>query len=194
MARGIARSAGIFMWILAGLLALLMAATFGPTLFGLQSLIVGSGSMGRGMPVGAVALTREVDARAISVGDIVSYRRRGAPETTTHRVVGVKTEGNQVIFTTKGDANPAPDPEPVVVDGRIHLVEHVVPYAGYVARYARSPLGALVLFVIPIIGLTIDRQGRRRTGRRTARSEPGWSSTTLSLLSAAGTVRSDPSG
>jgi signal peptidase I len=194
MAKGIARSAGIVIWILTGLLALLMAATFGPTLFGLQSLIVGSGSMGQAMPVGAVALTREVDARAISVGDIISYRRRGAPETTTHRVVGVKTEGDQVIFTTQGDANPAPDPEPVVVEGRIHFVEHVVPYAGYVARYARSPLGGLVLFVIPIIGLTIDRKGRRRPHKRTVSSEPGWSSTTLALLSAAGTVRSDPSG
>jgi len=194
MARRIARSAGILLWILTALLALVMAATFGPTLFGLQSLIVGSGSMGRAMPVGAVALTREVDARAISVGDIVSYRRRGAPETTTHRVVAVKTEGDQVIFTTQGDANSTPDPEPVVVDGQIHFVEYVVPYAGYFARYSRSPLGALFLFVIPIIGLTLDRRGRRRPRRRNPLSETGWSSTTLSLLRAAGTVRSDPSG
>jgi signal peptidase len=181
MARVVVRGAGILMWIAASLLALLLAATFVPTLFGMQTLVVGSGSMGAAMPVGAVALTREVDARAVAVGDIISYRRRGAPVTTTHRVVTVKMTESHVVFTTKGDANATEDPQPVYVDHNIHRVEHVVPYAGYVARAARTPEGALGFLVIPLLGLTFDRGGRKRR-RKAPDEEGGWSATTLSLI------------
>jgi len=195
MKRGIVRGAGILMWVLGGLIALLMAATFGPTLFGLESMIVGSGSMGRAMPVGSVALTREVDARSIAVGDIISFRHRGAAGTTTHRVVGVSAQQSQVIFTTKGDANGTPDPEKVVVDGRVHRVEYFVPFVGYAVHYARSPIGAIAFLIVPLLGLTLDRH-RRKPGRpQIVAGEPGWSVTTLSLILAAPeALRSDPSG
>lgn len=192
MGRAVVRGIGILLWIAAGLLALLLAATFVPTLFGMQTLVVGSGSMSPAMPVGGVALTRVVDARSIEVGDIISYRRRGAPDTTTHRVLAVKATGSQVIFTTKGDANVTEDPEPVVVDRNIHRVEHIVPYAGYVARAARTPEGALVLLVVPMLGLAFDR-GRRKRRPKTPVDEGGWSATTLSLINASG-PRSRPTG
>jgi signal peptidase len=192
MKRAIVRLGGYLVWFAALLLALLLAVTFGPTLFGMQSMIVGSGSMGRAMPVGSVALTREIDAKAVAVGDVVSYRRRGATDTTTHRVVGVKLNGRQVIFTTKGDANTANDPESVVVDGDIHRVEHVVPYAGYVTRAVRTPVGGVVAFVVPLVGLMFDRRPKR-TRTRPVSNDKGWSSTTLSLINSARTG-SRPSG
>jgi signal peptidase I len=183
MRRSIARGGGVVAWILACGVALLLLATFVPTFFGLESLIVASGSMTPVMPVGAVAMTREVDAHAITAGDIISFRRPGSPETTTHRVVAVKAEGAQMIFTTKGDANATPDPTPVVIDGRVHKVDYIVPDAGYVVRYARSPVGALVLFVIPIAGLVFERRAHRRRKAKAASAEDlGWSATTLSLL------------
>lgn len=140
--------------------ALLLAVAFGPTLFGYESLIVAGGSMGKALPVGSVALTRMVDVKAIAVGDIVSFRHAGAKAPTTHRVIKVERDGTQRVFTTKGDANASPDPEPLGVEGRIHLVEHVVPFAGYAVRFARTPAGALLLFLVPIAGLTLDRRGR----------------------------------
>jgi len=182
MVRSLRRTAGAAMFGAALLVALLLAVTFVPTMFGLETLVVASGSMGKAMPVGSVALTREVDARSISTGDIISFRHRGSETTTTHRVVAIKTAAGQVIFTTKGDANPSADPQPVVVDGRVHRVEHVVPDAGYVVRYARSPLGALGLFFVPILGLVHDRRARTHRPPRQIDAEVGWSSTTLSLL------------
>jgi signal peptidase len=185
MKRAIVRGVGAFVWAAALLLVLALAATFVPTLFGMQSLVVGSGSMGAAMPVGSVALTREVDGRSIDVGDIISFRRRGASDTTTHRVVAVKANASQVIFTTKGDVNVTNDPEPVVVDGQIHRVERVVPYAGYIVRAVHTPVGALALIVVPLLGLAFDRKGRRPR-RKAPVGEWGWSSTTLQLLNAAG--------
>jgi signal peptidase len=195
MARRIGRAAGYLAWFAALLVALLMAATFIPTVFGLESLIVASGSMNPAMPVGSVALTREVDARAVSTGDIISFRHRGSATTTTHRVIAIKVEASQVFFTTKGDANPTADPEQVIVDARIHKVEHVVPEAGYVVRYARSPIGAFGLFLLPLLGLAHDRRSRQKRRPRSPAIEIGWSSTTLSLLRLTpDPMGSDPSG
>lgn len=193
--KAIGRGAGYVLWLAALLVALLLAAAFVPSLFGLESLVVSSGSMSPAMPVGTVALTREVDSRSISTGDIISYRRRGFAETTTHRVANVKVDGSQVVFTTKGDANGAPDPEPVIVEDRIHRVEYVVPAAGYVVRYARTPLGAVVLFLVPLAGLALERRKRRTRPTPAPLGDLGWSATTLSLLRLArDPLRSRPSG
>ena len=184
MVRIAGRLAGVALFAIALLVALLLVLTFLPTLFGLESAIVVSGSMGKAMPIGSVALSREVDARSISTGDIISFRRRGSATTTTHRVVAVKTAAGQMIFTTKGDANATNDPELVVVDSRVHRVEHVIPKAGYVVRYARTPYGAAGLFLLPILGLTYERRKSRRhhTPRSGGIADVGWSATTLSLL------------
>ncbi len=182
----IRRGAGVVMWILGIIVAVALAATFVPTFFGLETMIVASGSMGRTMPVGSVALTREVDSHAIGVGDVISFRRRGTDGTTTHRVVAVKVEAGQLSFTTKGDAAGAADPDPVVASGRIHRVEYVVPAVGSMVRYARSPLGVLVLIVLPVVALSLDRERTRRTRRRpTIDADVGWSATTFRLITAA---------
>jgi len=152
----------------------LLALAFGPTMIGFESMVVTTGSMGSAAPPGSVVLTRMVDARAVGVGDIVSYRRQGRQVPVTHRVSSVQREGGKVVLQTKGDANPTPDIEPVVIQGPIARVEHVVPYAGYVVKFARTPLGGLAFFVLPMFGLTMDR-GRRRARRveemQDARSE-----------------------
>jgi signal peptidase I len=196
MAKALGKVAGYMLWLAALLVAILLAGTFIPTVFGLDSSIVASGSMKPAMQVGSVALTREVDARSIAVGDIINFRRPGEGVTTTHRVVDRKVEAGQVVFTTKGDANASPDPNPVYVDRNINKVEYVVPAAGYVVRYARTPIGAVMLFLVPLAGLLFERQRQRRRGpRHTSYADLGWSATTLSLLRVApDPIRGDPSG
>ena len=182
----VTQGAGIILWLAGGLVALALAATFLPTFFGLETMIVASGSMGRTMPVGSVALTREVDVRSIGVGDVITFKHRGAQGTTTHRVVAVDEDAGSLVFTTKGDANASADPEPVVAAQRIHRVEHVVPEVGYVVGYVRSPLGVLLLIVLPVAGLALDRgRSRRKPRHRPLDPDVGWSATTLRLINAA---------
>jgi len=113
-------------------------------------------------------------------------------------VIAVKHDGLQVILTTKGDANSSPDPDPVVVTARIHRVEHVVPYAGYLVRDARSPMGDVALFLIPITGLSLDgpiRAARRRHKLEHELDDVGWSWTTLAFDQLAHrSLRSRPGG
>lgn len=198
---------GAVAWAAASFATLLLALAFLPTLFGFETLIVASGSMGRTLPIGSAALTRAVEARAIVVGDVISFRLDESGETTTHRVVAIDRQDGQVSFTTKGDANGEIDPQKVVVGGRIHRVEQVVPLAGYVIRYARSPLGGVVLILVPVVGLTLETRARRkhvaRAGARGRGSrghheildDAGWSTTTYQLVGVTPrSLRSDPGG
>ncbi|HEX9775320.1 MAG TPA: signal peptidase I [Actinomycetota bacterium] len=154
-------------------LVLLLASAFVPTLFGYESMIVTSGSMGSAAPKGSVVLTRMVDARSIGTGDVISWRYPGRDATITHRVTSVERDGSQVVLRTKGDANATPDYEPVRLSSAVARVERVVPLAGHVVRVARSPVGGVVLFVLPIIGLALDGKKRRRTRALPPDSSPG---------------------
>jgi signal peptidase I len=200
MTRQVGSVARVIVWLAVCAMAALLAFAFVPTLFGYESLIVGGGSMGKAMPAGSVALTRVVDAHAIGVGDVVSFRYPGGTSTITHRVVGIRDEGRQRVFTTKGDVNPSPDPQPVFASYRLHRVEHVVPYAGSLVRLARSPAGGVLLFLVPIAGLTIERRRSKRATRSdrspadTAAGAPmSWSSLTSPTVTlATGVLASAP--
>ena len=198
---------GSVVWATASAATLLLALAFLPTIFGFETLIVASGSMGRTLPIGSVALTRAVEAEAIGVGDVISFRHRGRNETITHRVIAVATESGEAVFTTKGDANESVDPEKVFVGGRVHRVDHVVPLAGHVVRYARTPLGGIALILVPVVGLALDRRSRQkaarpsgvplRPGKRRTGDDAdlGWSTTTYHLVRVSPRgVRSDPGG
>lgn len=150
----------------------LLAFAFLPTLFGAEALIVTSGSMGDAAPTGSVAVTRLVDGRSVSVGDVISFRYPSSPTTITHRVIEVTTENGIPVFRTKGDANPAADPVPVPISGRVHRVERVVPHAGRIVAFARTPAGAALLFLVPIAGLTVDSLRRKRADRATHVEQP----------------------
>lgn len=143
----------------------LLAVAFLPTVVGFQSSVVTSGSMGRTAPVGSVALTRMVDSRSLRPGDVVSFRRPGRQIPVTHRIVEIADRPEGRFLSTKGDANPSPDAEPVHVTGRIARVEHVVPVAGYLVQAAHTPAGWMLLIVVPIVGLLRER---RRSVRRPA--------------------------
>lgn len=161
----VTRTLGAAVAIAAAGVAALLAYAFLPTLFGAEALIVTSGSMGDAVPVGSVAVTRLVDSRAVAVGDVITFRPSGSRSSVTHRVIQVRNEGDQRVFMTKGDANPAADSEPVYVSDRVHRLERVVPYAGRVVDAARTPAGGVALVGVPILGLVSDR---RRAIRRAA--------------------------
>lgn len=208
MRKTIGWALGICAWAAASIATLLLALSFIPTLFGFETLIVASGSMGRTLPIGSVALTRAVEAGAITVGDVISFRRRGEPETITHRVIAVSRQNSEYSYTTKGDANRDPDVDSVVVGGsRIHRVEFVVPVAGHLVRYARTPFGGVALILVPIVGLLADHRGRKGNPHPAGKpahkrdraapdpSEVGWSTTTYHLVRVTPRVlRGDPGG
>lgn len=115
----------------AGVLCLLAAlASFA---FDIRPLIFRSGSMGPAIETGAFGLAREVPARSLRVGDVVSVpNARGVR--VTHRVEAVEPGDLHVTLTLRGDANAGPDAEPYVVDHADRLF-YSVNHLGYVIAW-----------------------------------------------------------
>jgi len=114
-----------------GILCLIMAVL--AMVFGIKPLVFVSGSMGPGIPVGALGLAVPASVEEVNVGDVVSVVNSQG-ERITHRVVETTSEG----LVLKGDANPVPDIETY----RVEQVDHLflsVPGLGYVVTWLSQP-------------------------------------------------------
>ena len=148
LARSTGRSSVRRSSVALGLAAVAVVTTVGASslLLGTTSpmLAVASGSMSPTLVRGDLVLVQHVAPSEISVGTILVFSSRCLPGPTIHRVVAVSsTVDGTPEYTTRGDANPAPDPCPVTygeVDGR---VVSVVPALGYPVLYPGVTLTAL---------------------------------------------------
>ena len=146
-----------------GYLALALALTLlaslltvmATNLMGYDSYVIYSGSMGPTVKVGSLLLTRPVDVDALRVGDVITYRSPGNHTTLTHRIVVIRGENGERIFTTKGDASSNPDPREVRLAGRVGKMAYTIPYLGYLVDFINTKGGALVFLVAPALGLGV---------------------------------------
>ena len=152
-----------------------LVASMAPRLLGYSSVIVYGGSMADSVPVGGIAVTKEVTTEDVGVGDVIvfypptmSTNPSPKPSPLMHRVVSVREEDGQRLFQTKGDANATPDPWEIGIEGHGSRVVYTVPYVGYLISFARTPLGWALLLFLPAtyLGVTTLRRilGRRATG------------------------------
>ena len=140
------------------LLALLLAVTLvGLRLLGLRPYVILSGSMAPAYPVGSLVYVRPAGAESVSTGDAIAFYMEDGQTVAVHRVIGV--DEAQACFSTKGDANAAPDAAPVGFARLIGKPVLCVPYLGYAAAWlTRAPgmyigaaavLAMLVLLFLP---------------------------------------------
>ena len=96
--------------------ALAVAVLVLPAVTGSTALTVLTGSMRPTLPPGTLVVVRPVETDAVRIGDVITFQvQPGRPEVVTHRVVAVQSlaDGSRA-FVTRGDANPGPDPAPVL--------------------------------------------------------------------------------
>jgi signal peptidase I len=140
-------------------IVLLLAAVlifFAPR-FGWQVDTVLSGSMEPAIPTGSILVSRTVASDSIIVGDIITFSGSGRDRFITHRVTAIDRT-NGIVFTTKGDANNAEDPYPVPAENVEGKVLVHIPFLGFILSFVKTPLGILLMLVIPgllIIGLEL---------------------------------------
>ena len=147
--RHMARLAGL---ACLGLLLLLIISLVIPavfTLLGYRVYVVYGGSMGSSLPAGSVGITETVDSEALKVGDVVAIKKPERAIAVIHRIVNMDTSGDTTVFTTQGDSNGSPDPEPVALKGPGDRVVLTIPYLGYFIHFARGTLGRVLLLLIP---------------------------------------------
>ncbi|WP_241156129.1 signal peptidase I [Leucobacter chromiireducens] len=128
---------------LGGIVCIVLVALSG--LFGISLIMFKTGSMSPGIPAGSLAVVREIPARAITVGDVVTVDRAGTLP-VTHRVTSVSGEGASRTITMRGDANDVDDPAPYVVS-EVRQVLAAVPGLAHVVMWFSHPavLGALTI-------------------------------------------------
>jgi len=133
--------------------------------------VVRSGSMEPEFSAGDLVFLRPV--RQIEVGDVVAFNTPrgidGSVSRVLHRVVAVDDTGDR--FTTKGDANPEPDPFKVGLESLVgEATGFKVPYVGYVILFLQSRLGLIWLAIIALVSFypTLTRlvPWTRRTAHR----------------------------
>lgn len=123
-------SAGVLLLILGlGTLTIVL-----PGLVGGMPLSVLTGSMSPHLPAGTLVVTKPTSAEEIGVGDVITFQiESGKPAVVTHRVIERSIDSNgEVSFTTQGDANNTPDPQPVQEVQVRGKVWYAIPYLGWV--------------------------------------------------------------
>lgn len=133
-------------------MVILAALLFLPRIFGLQPLAVLSGSMEPTYHVGSLIYVDKVGADKISVGDPMTFKLSGET-VVTHRVVE-KNEAEQ-YFVTKGDANENVDGGEVAFSNVIGKPLFSIPLLGYLATYAGTKTGKIILVTIILVVLIL---------------------------------------
>jgi signal peptidase len=118
---------------------------------GFQPATVISGSMSPTMDVGDVAIVQKVSANSIKPGDIIQYWKEGGM--VIHRVIDVQDQGGTKLFITKGDANAAPDVQPVhpsQIKGKLVLT---IPKVGWIPIAFKSFISGAWSFLTANVAL-----------------------------------------
>ncbi len=126
--------------------ALLLVGTAMPV-GGYSAYIVQSGSMEPAIGAGSVVVVRP--AEQYQKGDVITFQRPGDAISTTHRIVEVRVQEGQYMYTTKGDNNDSADDVPVAKTAVKGTVLFSVPQLGYVLTFAKRPAGFAVLVGVP---------------------------------------------
>ncbi len=113
-------------WFALGLFPVYPAATFGK-------------SMAPTLNQGDLLIMRQVSADSVDVGDIIQFR--GEDKYVLHRVIAAEGTGPNRVFITKGDANPAPDPRPVLAEAVTGKVLFYIPKVGNAGTGVKQLIG-----------------------------------------------------
>jgi signal peptidase len=111
--------------------------------FGVQPTVIYSGSMQPAIGVGDVVIISEVQIDTIKEGDIIQYRSGNITIPTIHRVYEIHGEGDTKLFITKGDANNAPDMNPIIPDQISGKAIFTLPKIGWIPIIIKDTIGKL---------------------------------------------------
>ena len=152
--------------VLVVLIAAFAAMLVIPKVTGVEAYVVMSGSMEPAYKTGSLIYTAEnIDCDELETGDVITFRLNDST-VATHRIVGISTHSDTLMFQTKGDANNVPDPNPVPEQNVIGKVICGIPYLGYAADFVQHPPGIYLAAVLGALLLLFGFVSDRRRGRK----------------------------
>jgi signal peptidase I len=168
---------GLSVGLLALVLLLASVVVIVPAVSGSTPYTILTSSMEPGLPPGTLVIVKPIEPTDVQIGTVITYQLdSGEPEVVTHRVIEIQSPnlpGGEPSFITKGDANSAPDAEPVMAVQLRGSVWYSVPLIGWVNNIVNGDLRAIVIPIVAgllflyagwsIVTSRIDK--RRRTRR-----------------------------
>lgn len=123
-----------------------------PQAFGYQLKTVLSGSMEPTFQTGSVIAVKPLnteESKMLKENDVITFQESEGI-LVTHRIIGVTTIGEQVMYETKGDNNKAADLELVLSENVVaQYADFTIPYIGYFIDFAQSKEGGAILLIGP---------------------------------------------
>ena len=139
-----------------------------PTVFGIATAVVGSGSMEPAIMTGDLVVIRACEE--YNTGDIVTFHTGGTP--VTHRIVDTYTVDGTLYFTTHGDFNPEGLTETVPASSVIGKVVLILPRFGILYGFLQKPMGFIGLtFVLAAYILLPDLIARMKQKKQKDKEE-----------------------
>lgn len=127
---------------------LLVGVIYVPKFFGVNPMIVLSGSMEPTYHVGSLLYVQNIEPEKVKVDDPITFY---IDETTlvTHRVVDIDKEAR--TYTTKGDNNDIVDGSPVSFDNIMGKAVFNIPKLGYLADKLSAPAGKILYGTVAVV-------------------------------------------
>jgi len=121
-----------------------------PMVAGNKLYVVLSGSMAPVFNAGSIVAVKDIMPEDVAVEDIITFKDPADPERViTHRVLEIIDNNGSLSFVTKGDANDAPDTEPIPGENILGKVSFSIPYLGYLTEFTRTKKGIVILLIVP---------------------------------------------
>lgn len=141
---------------------------------GIRGYVVRGGSMLPTLHPNDALLVRDVSASALQVGDIATFAHRKDDQTVTHRIVAKKRAVDRILFTSRGDANPASEQWSVAAHDRVGRLTLRIPGGGRLVSAFSSPIGkAVFLVLVAAIAWTPHEKRSRARSRFLGDRAPG---------------------
>lgn len=137
------------------ILMLIAAVIFVPKLFGIEPLIVLSGSMEPTYPTGSLLYVKEINRENVKEKvPITFYLDEGT--LVTHRVIEVKEDGT---YVTQGDANDVADGGSVKYENILGTPVFHIPQLGYLADKLSSTTGKIIYGSVVVVVIILMLMG-----------------------------------
>jgi signal peptidase I len=125
-----------------------------------------TGSMTPFAEPGDLLISLPTKASTLVVGDVISVANKDTGAVYAHRIIEVRDQGDALRFVTKGDANPTPELDPVLVTADVDINKEIMTVRGLGAPlvYLGSEQGrqaSITLVVVANVGLIFYLLQRR---------------------------------
>lgn len=124
-----------------------------PSIGGFTLLRITTGSMAPTYEIDTLLLVQKTEPSSIRKGDVISFYSSdpvldGA--VNTHRVTEIQKNGEQYVYTTRGDGNNIEDPYPVESGQLVGKVIWSSVILGKIARLVSNPLIFIPVILVPL--------------------------------------------